>query len=93
MENVIYHLLEEQLQKHAVTHIRRKTFNCTYCEKGFVRGDHLKMHERTCKKYPERKIKVGEYSAVMQVSGGVDNAFNLLEYALGFKLGATYFQM
>ena len=74
---------EEQLKKHTMTHKRRKTFSCTYCKKGFVRGERLKMHERTCEKNPERKIKVGKYSAVMQVGGGVDNTFNLLESALG----------
>ena len=74
---------EEQLKKHAVTHRRRKMFNCTYCNKGFVRGERLKMHERTCEKNPEGKIKVGKYSAVMQVGGGMDNTFNLLESALG----------
>ena len=40
------------------------------------------MHEGTCEKIPERKIKVGKYSGVMQVGGGIDNAFNHLESAL-----------
>ena len=37
------------------------------------------MHERTC----EKKIKVRKYSTVMQVGGGVNNTFHLLESALG----------
>ena len=41
------------------------------------------MHERTCVKNPEKKIKSEKYSAVMQVGGGADNTFNLLESALG----------
>ena len=41
------------------------------------------MHERTCEKNPKRKTKVGKYSAVTHVGGGVDNAFNFLESALG----------
>ena len=49
---------EEQLKKHAVTHKRRKSFNCTHCQKGFVRGNRLKMHERTCEKNPEKTNEV-----------------------------------
>ena len=66
-----------------MTHKRRKTFNCTYCKKGFVRGERLKRHERTCERSPERKRKVVKYSEVMQVGGGVNNAFIHLESALG----------
>ena len=76
-------LSEERLEKHAATHKRLKMFSCSYCGKVFVRGERLKMHERTCEKNLERKIKVGGYSAVMQVGVGMDNTFNLLESALG----------
>ena len=73
-------LSKEQLKRHAATHKRRETFDCSHWQKGFVRGEPL--HERTCEKKPERKNKVGKYSAVMQVGSGVDNALNLLESAL-----------
>ena len=66
-----------------MTHKRRKTFNCTYCKKGFVRGELLKMHKRTCERNPERKIRVEKYSTVMQVGGGVNDAFIHLESVLG----------
>ena len=71
---------EEQLQKHLVTHKRRKTFFCTYCGKGFVRGDRLKMHERTCDKNPVKK-NAQRISSVMQIGGGGETlqGFNLLE--------------
>ena len=48
-----------------------------------MRGNRLKMHERTCEKNPDKKNEVRTYSAVMQVGGGIDNTFNLLESALG----------
>ena len=72
---------EEQLQKHLVTHKRRKTFFCTYCEKGFVRGDRLKMHERSCDKNPVKK-NTQRISAYMQIGGGgATHGFSLLESA------------
>ena len=48
-----------------------------------MRGNNLKMHERTCVKNPEKTNEAQKYSTVMQVGGGVDNAFNLLKSALG----------
>ena len=35
------HLLELQLNEHALTHKRCRMFNGTYCQKGFARGDRL----------------------------------------------------
>ena len=54
-----------------MTHKRRDRFSSTYCKKGFVCGERLKMHERTCEKDSERQIKLGKYSAVMQVGDKV----------------------
>ena len=68
-----------------MTHKRRKTFNCTHCQKVFVRGDRLKMHERTCEKNPEKKNSAQKYSAVMQVRGGVKMPLiisNLLKFGV-----------
>ena len=78
----LHFLSEERLKKYAATHKRLKMFSCSYCGKGFVRGERLKMLMRKCEKNPERNIKVGKYSAVMQVGGRVNNAFDLLESAL-----------
>ena len=62
--------LEEQLKKHSVTKKIRKTCNCTYCQKVFVRGNRLKMHQRTCERNTAKKNKVRKYSTDMQVGGG-----------------------
>ena len=35
--------------------------NCTYCQKGFVRGNRLKTHKRACKKNHEKKYNVPRY--------------------------------
>ena len=40
------------------------------------------MHERRCKRICKKKIKIKEYSTVMDV-GGINNTFNHLESALG----------
>ena len=72
----------KQLKKHAVTRKRRKTFSCTYCKKGFVHVERLKMYQGTCEKNPDIKSKLGKYSVVMKVGGGVDNTFNFLESSL-----------
>ena len=72
----------KQLKKHAVNHKRRKTFNCTNCQKGLVCGDCLKMHERKYETNSERKNSLQKYSTVMQSGCGVNNVFNILESAL-----------
>ena len=83
---------EEQLKKHAVTHRRRKMFNCTYCKKGFVRGDHLNMHECTCEKNLKMQIKGQKYSTIMQIRGGVNNVFIHLESAFGHLFQTLFLQ-
>ena len=42
------------------------------------------MHECTCEKNPKKQVKVRKYSTIIKISGGVNNAFNLLESALGY---------
>ena len=72
---------EEQLEKHSAAHIRRKTYLCTHCQKGFARADRLKMHERTCDKNPAKIVP--RISTTMQVGRGVeDKKFYLFESAL-----------
>ena len=58
-------------------------FNYTYCHKTFVPRDRLKMYEDTHEKNPEKKSGTRKYSAVMQVSYGINDAFNHLKSALG----------
>ena len=41
------------------------------------------MHESTCEMNPKKKDSAQRYSTIMQVGGGVNNGFDLLESALG----------
>ena len=70
----------EQLEKHLVTHQRRKNFFCVHCKKGFVRADRLKMHEGSCDKNP---FKVKRKSVLtLQVGLGAAEGFQFVESAL-----------
>ena len=57
-------------------------FNCTYCQKGFVRGDRLQMHKYACEKKSKKNNEVQKYHTVIQVGGGIIHTFNL-ESAFG----------
>ena len=46
-------------------------FNCTYCQKGFVRGDRLQMHKYACEKRSKKNNEVQKYHTVIQVGGGI----------------------
>ena len=74
-----------------MTRKRRKTFNYAHCQKGFAYGDHLKMHERSCGRNPEKKNSARKYSIVIQVGGGVNNAFKILESTLGSVFQTCYY--
>jgi transposase-like protein len=73
----------EQLEKHSVTHQRRKNFKCTHCKKGFTRADHLKMHERSCDNNPSTKKVERKSFLTLQVGRGAKESFQFIESALG----------
>ena len=72
----------EQLEKHASTHKRRKTFQCTHCRKGFARADRLKMHERSCDQNPAKEKVERKSFLTLQIGRGANETFRLLESAL-----------
>ena len=73
-------LSKEQLQKHASTHERKKSFTCMHCQKGFVRADRCKLHTRSCESNPEKKT---HKTSAVQIGLGANTEFRFLESALG----------
>ena len=71
---------EEQLEKHALTHERRKSFTCIHCQKCFARSDHCKLHTRSCDKNPDKKTSK---TSTVQIGLGAKTEFRFLESALG----------
>lgn len=43
------------LSRHAKTHLTKLPHECGFCNKGFVRRDHMKQHELRCKESPDFK--------------------------------------
>ena len=70
----------EQLEKHSAVHIRRKKFQCTYCQKGFARADRCKLHVYSCELNPEKKKS---RTSTVQIGLGAKTHFRFLESALG----------
>ena len=71
---------KEQLEKHVLTHERKKTFTCTHCQKGFARADRCKLHIRSCESNPEKKT---HRTTTVQIGLGANTEFRFLESALG----------
>ena len=71
---------KEQLEKHALTHERKKSFTCKHCQKGFARADRCKLHTRSCESNPEKKT---HKNSAVQIGLGANTEFRFLESALG----------